>query len=130
MTRNGGGRAAAARAGRRRWTAFLDGVASIFDLYGVARPRRRMMTDAEAFRHDWEKVGQDLWCAFAKVGRRDEGLRRRLGKEAGEECERLMQLVPEAEKEDPRAGQAARAAADRQKWFRAALLSPDSREEP
>lgn len=41
-----------------------------------------------------------------------------------------MQLVPDAEKEDPRAGRAVRAAADRQKWFQAVLLSRDGREEP
>lgn len=130
MTRNGGGRPAAARPRRSRWTAFLDGVASIFDLYGAAPPRRRVMSDAEAFRHDWEQVGQDLWWAFAEVARQDDGLRLRLAKEAGEKRDRLLQLVPEAEKEDPRAGEALRAAADRQEWFRTTLLSGGGRKKP
>ena len=75
-------------------------------------------------------MGQDLWCAFAEAAYLDDGLRLQLAKEAGEKHERLMQLVPDAEKEDPRAGRAVRAAADRQKWFRTVLLSPDSREKP
>ena len=125
MTRTGD-RPSGPKPGRSRWAAFLEGMASLFE----GPPRRPLMSDAEAFRHDWEMVGQDLWGAFAEVARRDDGLRRRLAKEAGEKSERLMQLVPDAEKEDPRAGRAVRAAADRQKWFQAVLLSRDGREEP
>lgn len=129
MTRNGGG-PGAPQPKRRRWAAFLEGLASVFDLYGLAPRRTRVMSDAEAFRHDWEKVAQDLWCAFAEVAHRDDGLRRRLAKDAGEKHEQLMQLVREVEKRDPRAGQALRAAADRQEWFRTVLVPRDGREEP
>lgn len=123
-------RPSAPRPKRGRWAAFLEGMASVFDPYGLAPRRTRVMSDAEAFRHDWEMVGQDLWCAFAEVARHDDGLRLQLAKEAGEKHERLMQLVPDAEKEDPRAGQAVRAAADRQKWFRRILLSRSGKKEP
>ena len=129
MTRNDG-RPGTPQPEQSRWAAFLEGVASVFDLFGAAPRRRRMMTDEEAFRHDWEMVGQDLWRAFAEVAPRDSGLRLRLAKEAGEKHEQLMQLVREVEKEDPQAGRALRAAADRQEWFRTALLSRDSREKP
>lgn len=129
MTRTGG-RPGAPRPKRRRWAAFLEGLSSVFDLYGLAPRRSRVMSDEQAFRHDWEMVGQDLWCAFAEVAHRDDGLRRRLAKEAGEKHEQLMQLVREVEKEDPQAGRALRAAADRQEWFRTALLSRDGREKP
>lgn len=125
MTRTGD-RPSGPKPGRSRWAAFLEGMASVFE----GPPRRPLMSDAEAFRHDWEMVGQDLWRAFAEAARQDDGLRLRLAKEAGEKYERLMQLVPDAEKEDPQAGQAVRAAADRQKWFRTVLLSRDGREEP
>lgn len=105
-------------------------MASVFDPYGLAPRRTRVMSDAEAFRHDWEMVGQDLWCAFAEVARHDDGLRLQLAKDAGEKHEQLMQLVREVEKRDPRAGQALRAAADRQEWFLTVLVPRDGREEP
>lgn len=107
---------------RSRWAAFLNGVGSIFDLYGSApRPARRL-SDAEALQQDWNKVGQDLYVALVEVARCDEGLRLELAREAGENHEGLVRLIPGAADDPPRR-RALKAAADRQQWFRTALLS-------
>lgn len=108
------------RARRSPWAAFRDGVGSIFDLYGRRR-RPRPRSDAEAMRHDWQMVGQDLHAALAQVAHCDEDLRRRLAGEAGEKHDLLMKLLPEAARKDPRLYEALRAAADQQKWFQQAL---------
>ena len=105
---------------RSRWAAFLDGMGSIFDIYGRRR-WPRPMSDAEAMRHDWQMVGQDLYAALAEVAHCDDDLRRRLAREAGENHDLLVKFLPEAPRKDPRLYEALRAAAEQQKWFQGAL---------
>jgi hypothetical protein len=68
---------------KRKWRAFWQGFASVFDLFGVHHERRYKAlmkdvlgkTDAEAIRSDWEAVGGDLRKAIEQVeaARKDEG---------------------------------------------------------
>lgn len=82
----------------------------------------RRLSDAEALQQDWNKVGQDLYVALVEVARRDDGLRLELAREAGENHEGLVRQIPGAA-DDPARRRILQAAADRQQWFRTALLS-------
>lgn len=102
---------------------------SVFDIYGLTpRPKRRL-SDAEALREDWNKVGHDLYVALVEVAHRDDGLRLQLAKEAGENHEGLLRLIPSVTN-DPHRRRALKAAADRQKWFQTALLSRGGKKNP
>jgi hypothetical protein len=56
------------RKGRR--SAFLDGLARVFDLGGTLHRRRYVSTgfakDVEAMRSDWVSIGNDMRSAIAK----------------------------------------------------------------
>jgi hypothetical protein len=57
------------RSSARSESAFLEGMASVFDLYGTRfRSRKsRRRTDADAMAGDWQRVGSDLYRAAASV---------------------------------------------------------------